>query len=70
MDTNIKPPESLAEGSDLFIPFQRMDSCLCKIYQARYLASVIVTWIFLLFTWMCLMETSDVRNQLVYSREG
>lgn len=36
MSINIKPPESLAEGSDNFIPFQRMDELSVEFYQAMF----------------------------------
>lgn len=60
MDINTKPRVSV-NGSDNFIPFQRMDELLTLIKPHVWLCHCL-TWIFYYFTWMCLMEPFDVRN--------
>lgn len=70
MDTNIKPPESLAEGSDYLFHSREWTAVSVKFIKPDIWLLSLLLGFFLLFTWMCLMETSDVRNQLVYSREG
>lgn len=49
VDINIKPRECLAEGSDNFIPFQRMDRTLCRLLSSHvWLSSLLLGYFVIL----------------------
>lgn len=49
MDTNIKPPESLAVGSEYLFHSREWTALFCKTISSHVWLFVIVTWYFIIY---------------------